>query len=187
MNKSLEETVKEHAMDKELMKYEEIDKRIIAWGLERGLTEFNVDNENRLFAEELQEFNDALEADDTHELIDSQCDMYVVYTQTMSKALNNTDDSQDIKLLHKDNPAIYFNIPHVVEALGFDFNQCMDECLKEIESRKQDPAQKKEWEKNGITGKFQKWKEQPENTLYKADYSKCLLHTIECVDKRCEV
>lgn len=60
--------------------------------------------------------------------------------------------------------------------LGYDTDECMNETLKEIGSRVQDPQQAFEWERGGAHGKWQKsliprdvkrWK--------KADYSKCLL------------
>ncbi len=58
--------------------------------------------------------------------------------------------------------------------LGVDIECALDETLKEIESRQQDPEQAKEWAENGPSGKWQKWKDQPKETLYKADYTKCI-------------
>ena len=58
--------------------------------------------------------------------------------------------------------------------LGVDIECAFDETLKEIESRKQDPEQAKEWAENGPSGKWQKWKKQPKETLYKANYKKCI-------------
>jgi hypothetical protein len=61
-----------------------------------------------------------------------------------------------------------------IEHLGYDFECVMNETIKEISSRQQDPEQKKRWKKNGSNGeKWQKDKSQDKNTLYKADYSKC--------------
>jgi len=59
--------------------------------------------------------------------------------------------------------------------LGYSPELTMDETLKEIESRMQDPDQAEQWDWYGVPegAKWQKWKEQPKNTLYKADYSKC--------------
>ena len=51
----------------------------------------------------------------------------------------------------------------------------MIETLKEINSRKQDPVQKTMWRAEGIKGKWQKWKEQPKDTLYKANYDQAKL------------
>jgi len=53
--------------------------------------------------------------------------------------------------------------------LGYDPTIAMDETCKEILSRKQDPNQQ-------LSGndKWQKWRGQPKNTLYVADYSRAL-------------
>lgn len=59
--------------------------------------------------------------------------------------------------------------------LGYNPNIAMEETLKEISSRQQDPVQKAQWEENGAEGKWKKWVYQPSNTLYKADYSKAKL------------
>ena len=61
-----------------------------------------------------------------------------------------------------------------VELMGYDNNKCMDETVKEISSRQQDPEQKKLWLSNGSNG--EKWMKDPKqdpSTLYKADYGKC--------------
>ena len=51
------------------------EERIVDWNESRGLTTFNADTENRLFAEEVEEFKEASEAGDTYEMIDALCDM----------------------------------------------------------------------------------------------------------------
>lgn len=59
--------------------------------------------------------------------------------------------------------------------MKYNGKKCMKETIKEISSRDQDPFQKDIWNKNGASGKWQKWQEQPKETLYVADYSKCKL------------
>ena len=60
-----------------------------------------------------------------------------------------------------------------VELMGYDNNKCMEETVKEISCRKQDPDQKEGWENWGYDGnKWMKWKDQPEEELYIADYKK---------------
>jgi len=59
------------------------------------------------------------------------------------------------------------------ENMGYDFEKTMDETIKEISSRKQDPEQKAEWEANGACGKWKKQADQNKDTLYTADYLKC--------------
>ena len=58
---------------------------------------------------------------------------------------------------------------------GYEPNLVMKEALKEISSRKQDPEQAVRWHKEGKTEgeKWQKWKEQQEESLYQANYSVC--------------
>jgi hypothetical protein len=52
----------------------------------------------------------------------------------------------------------------------------MEETVLEISSRLQDPKQAEKWDLHGNDGdKWMKWKEQPEHTLYKADYTKAKL------------
>lgn len=61
------------------------------------------------------------------------------------------------------------------ELMGYDNLKCNDEVFKEINSRRQDPMQYMEWDEFGANGKWQKWKEQPVETLYKANYESCKL------------
>ena len=65
---------------------------------------------------------------------------------------------------------------NATELLGFDNLKSNEEVFKEINSREQCPKQKLEWEKRGNNGeKWQKNKEQLEETLYKANFENCLL------------
>ena len=59
-----------------------------------------------------------------------------------------------------------------VYKLGYDIDDAMCETMLEINSRDQDPIQKLQWEENGAQGKWQKWLDQPKETLYKANYGK---------------
>jgi hypothetical protein len=58
------------------------------------------------------------------------------------------------------------------ELMGYDMDKAMNEVVKEISSRVQDPIQKEEWSKSGAVGKWQKDLSQNEDTLYKADFDK---------------
>ena len=58
------------------------------------------------------------------------------------------------------------------ELMGYDMDKAMNEVVKEISSRVQDPIQKEEWSKSGAVGKWQKDLNQNEDTLYKADFDK---------------
>lgn len=58
------------------------------------------------------------------------------------------------------------------ELMGYNMDKAMNEVVKEISSRVQDPIQKEEWSKSGAVGKWQKDLSQDKNTLYKADFDK---------------
>ena len=60
--------------------------------------------------------------------------------------------------------------------LGYPPEFAMSETLKEIESRMQDPDQAEQWDLIGHVPsgvKWQKWREQPKDTLYTANYTLC--------------
>lgn len=68
---------------------------------------------------------------------------------------------------------IVFSI-NQLELMGYDANKVMNETIKEISSRKQDPVQQEIWFKSGYDGtKWQKDLSQDINTLYKANYQGC--------------
>ena len=158
-----------------------VQDRILKWNLVRGNTEFNALKEVEMYEEELDEENLAMELltfaenqeeldSATYERIDALCDKYVIFTGTLAKSGMVEAPLMELARYYED----YLNITKTVKELGFDFIKCMSETLFEIESRQQDPEQKLLWEQRGSNGeKWQKWKEQPEDTLYKANYSKC--------------
>ena len=60
-----------------------------------------------------------------------------------------------------------------VELMGYDMDKAMNEVVKEISSRVQDPIQKEEWSKSGAVGKWQKSERDEHKKLwYKADFDK---------------
>lgn len=164
--------------------------RLEKWRVERGLDksqgfEFDLDTQMSFFFEEIGvEF---LRAKTEEEKIDAYCDT-IVFAINGSSLINhmpiyveNTHkdykgilscalfmlEFENIGKLHKDYYSIIFSIAkdNIIK-LGYDFDKCMDETLKEIESRK--GAANKE------TGKWEKFKDEYHQSLwYKADYSKC--------------
>ena len=59
------------------------------------------------------------------------------------------------------------------ELMGYDMDKAMNEVVKEISSRVQDPIQKEEWSKSGAVGKWQKSERDEHKKLwYKADFDK---------------
>ena len=61
------------------------------------------------------------------------------------------------------------------ELMGYDNERCNLEVFRHISCRKQNPIQKEQWLKFGAYGKWEKWSEQPKETLYKANYESCKL------------
>ena len=59
------------------------------------------------------------------------------------------------------------------ECMGFDNDLTMHETIKEIDSRLQDPTQREQWRTERPSGKWNKWREQPKDTLYTANYAQC--------------
>ena len=152
-------------------------ENIIKWGANRLLFAYSKDNEVKIIDEEIRELNEAKENNDIHEQIDALCDMYVVLTQTFAKAGLAGQKIEDDEWL-QEMYNLYIKIPNEVESLGYSFDCAMEETIKEISSRVQDPKQKERWD-NGDkeeAEKWQKWKEQPEDTKYKANYGKCKLN-----------
>ena len=156
---------------------DDIQKAILLWGAERNLIDFNLDNELAMLNEELDEYLEADFDDNNYLKLDALCDIYVVYTQTEVKAMFNDLDKELNNQALKHFKLVYKLIPNTITAMGYDFNKCMEEVLKEISSRRQDPKQQEDWEKHGVPkgAKWQKDREQCSETLYKADFSNCLL------------
>ena len=61
----------------------------------------------------------------------------------------------------------------LVTAKRYDFKKVVLEKIKVISSRFQCPQQKKEWSKNGASGKWEKHPHQNKDTLYVGNYGKC--------------
>jgi hypothetical protein len=171
-------------------------------GLKQWRVERNMDNKEFVMDVEisnlLEECAEYLRAKDDYEKIDALCDIVVFsinsykyldgdFNQLLELDFNIVDNNAsiyDVLFLissfylnerpHKDNLAYIIQTTSVVcNSLGFDFDKCMLETIKEISSRNQDPIQKEEWAKNGINGKWQKDKNQDKSTLYKANYESC--------------
>ena len=63
----------------------------------------------------------------------------------------------------------------LVTAKRYDFKKVLNEKILTINSRLQDPKQKKDWIKNGVSGKWKKYEHQDKTTLYIPNYGKCKL------------
>ena len=177
----------------------DIQKRILDWNIKRGNTEYDAAEQLRILESEIKEGEDAFEELVGHkgdglqidamsalkvEIIDSVCDRYVVIIGTLALSGYNNQELSPELLEHYNR--IMDDITCIkTYGIEFDFNKAMYETLKEIDCRVQDPAQKALWESGFevIDGevreytkkKWEKWKDQPKEELYKADYIKCLI------------
>ena len=151
-------------------KLAETQLEILKWNAVRNNVGYDAQAELDMYQSE------ALEeevAEDTYEIIDSLADRVVVMTGTLAKSGMHEEEltPELLELLEE-----YKTIPKRVKEMGFCFRKVMEETLKEINSRVQDPEQVRVWAEEGASGKWQKWLSQNPDTLYKADYSKA----IEC-------
>ena len=149
------------------MTLEKVNNRLKVWAKDRNITfnkfslELRIDNH----LEEEAEYVLALENKDISELIDALCDKYI-YSYTNSLKIGITELEQDICERICD-----IQLNHM-KALGYNGILCLDECIKHIESRTQDPKQQVEWELNGPSGKWKK-DESTRDSWYEPDYDKC--------------
>jgi len=173
----------------------EIQEKLKSWRINRNMQNntFIVDVEASNIIEECAEF---LRAKNDNERIDALCDISVFsinslhYLNSYCKGIrvyyrnhNYTifDILENISKFEKQNKNDLISLLDeiitfscvITENMGYNYKECMLETIKEISSRKQDATQKKEWEQNGVSGKWQKDKSQDKRTLYKADYEKC--------------
>ena len=151
-------------------KLADIQSQIIDWNICRNNIDYDEASELDMYASEAQEEIDA--EGDIHEIIDSLCDRYVVFTGSLAKSGYANKGLSESMLINYEE---FKKIPKRVKSLGYCFRKAMKECLAEINSREQDLTQAKEWAENGASSKWLKNKSQNPDTIYKADYSKALL------------
>lgn len=151
-------------------KLADIQSQIIDWNIIRNNIDYDEASELAMYASEAQEEIDA--EGDMHEIIDSLCDRYTVFTGSLAKSGYANKGLSEAMLVNYEE---FKKIPKRVKSLGYCFRKAMKECLAEINSREQDLTQAKDWAENGASLKWLKNLSQDPTTLYKADYSKALL------------
>ena len=151
-------------------KLAEIQSQILDWNIVRNNIDYDEASELDMYASEAQEEIDA--EGDIHEIIDSLCDRFVLMVGALAKSGYANRGLSEAMLVNYEE---FKKIPKRVKSLGYCFRKAMKECLAEINSREQDPQQAKDWAENGASLKWQKRLDQNPDTLYKADYSKCLI------------
>lgn len=90
----------------------------------------------------------------------------------IEKYINNIDTKYRIQTVNMLNIIITM-CDELVTAKKYDFKEVLNEKIKVISSREQNPQQKEEWALNGANGKWLKNELQDKATIYKANYGKC--------------
>lgn len=172
----------------------EIIKRLEIWRKERGLDksqgfEFDLNTQVSFLTEEITEY---LRAKNDYKRIDALCDLGVFSLNAINGIDNDYSELFNDKSLRKSKyhiANIIDRLPYmfkcnangkysfieiiemsryIIENMGYDYFKCMDETLKEIESRK--------GAFNRESGKWEKFKDEESQKLwYKADYESCKL------------
>lgn len=168
-------------------------QQLAQWRVDRNISLTN--QYIPMIEEELQEY---LEATTPEQQVDAVCDI-LVFTENQL-VLENIDPSLSIiettglpdyfvdvityKIVQyhgtdMTNEQLYHFIKSTcyqqLQLLNYNVDLAMEETIKEISSRRQDPEQAHQWSINGPSGKWQKDKQQDPATLYTADYTKCRL------------
>ena len=173
---------------------EEILNRLAKWRNERGLDKIEFDAEKQasfIFEEIGVEY---LRAKNEHEKVDALCDTFVFSVNGLAlikggisaltkrhtivefnsfsayTILIDANELLDDTITPRDATYILSSIASIsasmIDSMGYDFEKCMEETLKEIESRT--------GAFNETTGKWEKFKtEEAKAKWYKADYSWC--------------
>jgi hypothetical protein len=139
---------------------------------------------------EISEFILATETDDWHEQVDAICDMLVLTTNQIATEKSVPGDGDIVQFetipsiegiltmyqFGSDNANVLYPITKFcnfkLTDLGVIPDLAMKQTLKEISSRKIDPAKEADWN----AGKLDKWPKDPNqdpSTLYKANYNLC--------------
>lgn len=153
----------------------EINKQLDLWRESRNLTR---ENQRSVFlANALSEFEEYQEAMTDEDSVDAICDMLIVTLNSFNipalgipskKFLYNLIIYVDAGTKKPDDLAA--SLWKLLEDKGYNPELALMETIKEISSRRQDPKQAEQWRLHGARGKWHKDKNQPKDTLYKANY-----------------
>lgn len=86
--------------------------------------------------------------------------------------INNINIKMPIQTINMLNIIITI-CEELVAANKYDFKKVVLEKIKVINSRHQCPIQTKHWKLHGVSGKWEKMKDQPKDSLYVGNYGKC--------------
>lgn len=137
------------------------------WRKDRNITEPNT----RAYIENiLEELLEIVYEDKKDIKINQEAIMDICF----NKRLHSNMPSEE-KILDAIQDIRVFSI-NETELMGYDADKTLNEVIKEVSSRKQDPDQFIEWQQTKPFGKWKKYANQDKKTLYKADFSICKLN-----------
>ena len=170
----------------------EIQKQLSKWRNERNIKTFPLTIKEDLLGE-LEEVKEAVRNLDSNNYVEELADIAIFAfnglgaigisckssrmavipnLKSLESYINNIKIEMPIQTLSILNLIITM-CEELVVLKKYDFKKVVLEKIKVINSRIQCPQQKKEWSKNGISGKWQKMKDQLKETLYVGNYGKC--------------
>ena len=169
-----------------------IEKQLKEWRLSRNIKTFPLTIKEDLLGE-LEEVKEALRNLDFNNYVEELADIAIFALNglgllnitykpmrmcvipslnSLESYINNISVEMPIQMLNMLNIIITI-CDELVTAKKYDFKKVVLEKIKVINSRMQCPQQKKEWSKNGISGKWEKDPHQNKETLYVGNYGKC--------------
>lgn len=170
----------------------EIQKQLSEWRKERNIKTFPLTIKEDLLGE-LEEVREALRNLDFNNYVEELADIaifafnglgllnmtykpmrmsVVPSLNSLESYINNISVEMPIQMLNMLKIIITI-CEELVTAKQYDFKKVVLEKIKVLNSRQQCPNQKKHWELHGASGKFEKMKDQPKDTLYVGNYGKC--------------
>ena len=171
---------------------QQIEKQLKEWRLSRNIKTFPLTIKEDLLGE-LEEVKEAVRNLDFNNYVEELADVAIfafnglglLSLQYKRKAFNVKANLNQLES-YINNIKIELSIQtysilctiiaicdELVTAKRYDFKKVVLEKIKVISSRLQCPIQKKYWKLHGASGKFEKMKDQPKDTLYVGNYGKC--------------
>ena len=170
----------------------EIQKQLSKWRNERNIKTFPLTIKEDLLGE-LEEVKEAVRNLDSNNYVEEVVDIAIFAFNglgllNMSYSSKRTCILTSLPMLESYINGLRLEFPmqtytilchiitmceELVTAKKYDFKKVVLEKILVLQSRKQCPNQKKHWELHGASGKWEKMKDQPKETLYVGNYGKC--------------
>ena len=170
----------------------EIEKQLSEWRNSRNIKTFPITIKDDLL-KELEEVKEALRNLDFNNYVEELADIAIFAFNglgllNMSYSSKRTCVLTSLPMLESYINGLRLEFPmqtytilchiiticeELVTAKKYDFKKVVLEKILVLQSRLQCPIQKKYWKLHGISGKWEKMKDQPKDTLYVGNYGKC--------------